>query len=696
MCYFKFGTFTEKEEVGMEFWKLDADPEDARGMILTLDLGPQEKKNLLRRKVLEELDATMDQLVKLSPDYLIIRSGKPNTFCAGADVEEILEVLKNPADVDALLRKAHGILMKIRNATYPVVAAIDGECLGGGLELAMACHARVATNNRKTAFALPETSLGIIPGFGGTQTLPRLVGARKALEIINGQKKLNGAEAAKCGLADACVKPEELMSEARWKAYVTQKGWNERFDHKPKNLRLPESIPCVGKRLILRGALQEVLKKTKGAYPAPLKAIEAVRASSKSIEKGLALERKLFAECANSPEAKSLTSVFFLDKEARSKDWLPGVKAEVPKKIGMIGAGIMGSGIAYAAISSNIPVVLHDTFPDPVGKAVIFIETMLGKAVKIGIMTAEEAAAKRRLLKVSTGDDLSALADADFVIEAVPEDLQLKRKMFAELEKVISPKAVIATNTSSFLPSDLAAELQYKDRFCAMHFFNPVRTMKLIEIAATQGSSPETIAKTLALTKALGKVPVLLDQECPGLIVNRVLVTGMAWALDQLQTLKIDPWKIDEAMEKFGMAMGPFKTLDLVGFDIGYHVMKVMMGYYPQDYPQSVAGIPLNKDKNLLGKKTGKGFYIWKGEEAVKPNKAILEKFGWKTECSSNDDVNAARNLLLLSMTREAKKIVDTGVCKSPDMVDLSLIHGAMLFANRRGLLLNPPVTITA
>ena len=680
----------------MEFWKLDADTEDTRGMILTLDLGPQEKKNLLRRKVLEELDETMDQLAKLIPDYLIIRSGKPNTFCAGADVEEIREILKNPADVDALLRKAHGILMKIRNASYPVVAAIDGECLGGGLELVMACHARVATTNRKTTFALPETSLGIIPGFGGTQTLPRLVGTRKALEIINGQKKLNGVEAAKCGLADSCVKPEELMSEARWRAYVVQKGWSERFDRKPKNLKLPESLPCIGKKLILRGALQEVLKKTKGAYPAPLKAIEAVRASSKSIEKGLALERKLFAECAKSPEAKSLTSIFFLDKEARSKDWLPGVKSEVPKKIGMIGAGIMGSGIAYAAISSNIPVILHDTFPEPVGKAVIFIETMLGKAVKMGKMTAEEAAAKRRLLKVSTGNDLSALADADFVIEAIIEDLQLKRKMFAELERVVSPQTIIATNTSSFLPSDLAAELQHKDRFCAMHFFNPVHKMQLIEIAATPASSPEAIAKTLALIKAIGKTPVLLDKECPGLIVNRVLVTGMAWALDQLQTLKVDPWKIDEAMEKFGMAMGPFKTLDLVGFDIGYHVMKVMMSYYPQDYPQAVAKIPLHKQKDLLGKKTGKGFYIWKGEEAVKPNKSILEKFCWKIECSSDDDVKAARNLLLLSMTREALKIVETGVCKSADMVDLSLIIGAGLFPNRRGLLLNPPATISS
>ena len=680
----------------MEFWKLEEDPEDTRGMILTLDLGPWDKKNLLRRKVLEELDETMGALAKLSPDYLIITSGKPDTFCAGADVEEIREVLKNPSDVEALLQKAHGILMKIRNASYPVVAAIDGECLGGGLELAMACHARVATSNRKTVFALPETSLGIIPGFGGTQTLPRLVGTRKALEIINGQKKLNGAEAVKCGLADSCVKPEELIGEARWRAYFISRDWNERFDRKTKGVKFPENLLCVGKRLILRRALQEVLKKTRGAYPAPLKAIEAVRASSKPIEKGLALERKLFAECAKSSEAKSLTSLFFLDKEARSKDWLPGVKVGVPKKIGIIGAGIMGSGIAYAAISSNIPVVLHDTFPEPVGKAVIFIETMFGKAVKMGKMTAEEAAAKRRLLKVSTGNDLSALADTDFVIEAIIEDLQLKRKMFAELEKVVSPQTVIATNTSSFLPSDLAAELQHKDRFCATHFFNPVHKMPLIEVAATPESSPETVAKALALTKAIGKTPVLLDRECPGLIVNRVLVTGMAWALDQLQTLKIDPWKIDEAMEKFGMEMGPFKTLDLVGFDIGYHVTKVMMSYYPQDYPKAVADITINKYKDLLGKKTGKGFYIWKDEKAVKPNKSILEKFGWKIECSSDDDVKAARNMLLLSMTREAQKIVTTGVCKSSDMVDLSLILGAGLFPNRRGLLLNPPATISS
>ncbi len=674
----------------MQFWKLERDSSD--NIVLSLDLGPEAKQNLLKARVLEELD---EFLANSRPNSLIITSAKPESFCAGADIEEIRGSLNNPVLVKQIREKAVGILLKIRHAPYPVVAAISGTCLGGGLELALACHARIAAKHPRTLFGLPETSIGIIPGFGGTQTLPRVIGLTRALEIIVGQKKLNAETAEKCGLVDTVVEPDRLLATARTFADCLRLGLTERYRTAKKN-RI-ESIPYFGRKLILSGAIKRVLKETKGVYPAPLRAIEAIGASCKNLETGLSVEGKLFAECAASPEARNLMSIFAVRNEARSKNWVNADPQKPPGCLGVVGAGKngmgMGKGIAYAAISAGIPTLLHDISPDCIHDAVALIESALKAGVAKKRITPAEAAARRALLTVSWGNRYERFRTTDFIVEAITENLEWKRALLSELEKHISPSAIIATNTSSLLPSEVAASLQHKDRFGAMHFFNPAEKMELVEIAGTPDTHPNTLARTLALTKALGKTPVVLDKECAGLVVNRILLRGIAKAFLKMLTVGIDPWKVDDWLERYGMMMGPFKTTDLVGFDTADHVIKSMGRYYPDSYPKLVLDMELMQNKAVLGKKTGKGFYFWDGERVGEPNYRIFQEINFKVRADSrnlktNDPwfVEAVAQIVLNEMRNEGSWLIAEGVLKSKDMIDLAIILGAGICPNRRGI----------
>ncbi|MDO8466718.1 MAG: 3-hydroxyacyl-CoA dehydrogenase NAD-binding domain-containing protein [bacterium] len=667
-----------------KFWKCSTDEEG--NMVAELDLGPDEKQNLLRAEVLKELNVILSTN---NPKCLIITTAKPHSFCAGADVGEINALANGKQEhLVAALESMHALLLKIRNSSYPIVAATSGECLGGGTELVLACHKRIAARHPKTRFGLPEVMLGVIPGFGGTQLLPKLVGVRKAMEVIVGQRKLSADDALKCGLVDKVVIPELLIVEAKKIAFE---------ETERKKLSWVDRIGAV-RDFVMRMAKKQTLKATKGVYPAPMKAIEAIDFSDANLEDGLAREGQLFLECAATMESASLRDIFLKQREAKSKDWIgvnppsahSGGGGTPPEKVLMLGAGVMGRAIAYAVLAGGVRVNLHDMSSKAIHEAVLFIEGQLAKEVKKSKLSLEKAQGMRDRLIVSYGDE-PTIDGVDFVIEAIVEDLTIKPRVLAELEKKLPENAVIATNTSSLLPSDIAAPLTRKDKFCAMHFFNPAHKMDLVEIVGTAETSKETLAKTLALIKAMGKTPILLDKECAGLLVNRVLVRGMAKALDCLLSGE-DPWEIDMALEGAGMVMGPFKTIDLVGFDIAYHVMKMMGHYYPEIYGKTEVGnLELHKFKDILGQKTGKGFYVWENNKAVKPNKEILKKFGW--ELFPHDKEIGALDcchLIRKEMNEEAMALVSERICSDPNMIDLSLVLGAGLFPNRRGLLKNP------
>lgn len=657
--------------------------------ILMLDCGEEAKQNLLSRQALEELNRVLDANLSNKPKAMIICSSKSESFCAGMDIEEIREIIKKPEEIKELLKRAEMILMKIHRAPYTIIAAISGECLGGGLELAMACKFRLATNNSQ--FGLPETALGIIPGFGGTQFLPKLVGLEKALEMItNGQKRISTREAHRLGLIDGEYEHYlELMGGA---LDIAQ---SSHFMNSFRKKHWLERVPVLGKKLILAGARKRALKETKGAYPAVFKAIDAVEASGGSLEKGLDKEHDLFGELIKTPQAKNLISIYFLKKDARAMKWVDAPDELPPRRVAVIGAGLMGRKIAYSLISKDIPVMLHDTNIKAVHDAVIFIESALGREKNRGYNNFQEIEEKRNLLMVSWGDDLSPIAGADFVIEAIIENLEIKQKLLKMVESTVAESAVIATNTSAILPSDIASGMTLKNRFCAMHFFNhPYQLMDLVEIAGTANTDKKTLMKTLALTKAMNKTPVVAEKECAGLIVNRVVTQYITDALYYLERTRIDPWMLDYFFEQHGMAMGPFKMLDLIGFDTGAHVMKVMGGYYKTLPTEKLQKMDIARHKDLLGEKTGQGFYIWKNGKAIAPNKKALARLGLpsRNDLEAEETASVMKTLMVSHLVKEAKKIYEEKVCRSENMIDLSVILGTGMAPNRRGLLGGVPV----
>ena len=686
----------------MRYWRTEID--SRFNTVLTLDLGPKEKQNKLKSEVMRELGV---YLKEYHPNSLVIASAKPDSFCAGADVEEIREVLGNAMKVQEYLLEVEKIFLGIYEAPYPVVAAVSGVCLGGGLELAMVCHERIAADHPKTMLGLPETSLGIIPGFGGTQTLPRIVGMQKALELILGGafKKLNASDALKCGLVSKVVASDKLIDEAKQLAKDLAASHHKNGKRHKRGI---EKLPIFGQKLILHGALKMTMTATKGAYPAPVKAIEAVSFSSGDMRRGLQREHQLFSECVRTPEAENLINIYFLKEEAKSRQWIDVGKLApfIYGPVGIVGAGVMGQGIALAAISANLPVILHDSRPESVYNAVRYIEKNLGKDVARGKLDPDTAKKRRDLLSVTYGHDLSGLKNAGIVIEAIIENLDEKHKLLTTIEKTLkNPDAIIATNTSSLLPSEIAAPLARKDRFCAMHFFNPAERMELVEIAGIPETNPEKLAAAINLAKMLRKIPIVLKKECAGLVVNRVLVMGMSRAMLAMLQLGMRPWDIDRLLERYGFMMGPFKTADLVGFDTAEHVLKTMAHYYPENYPDLVRDMDLKENKAVLGKKTGRGFYVWHekkpnffqrlaGQKDVEPNLRVDEEIHFNKKAGDRNFQIHPQSIvestvadILQEMREEAQAIMTEKVMDSWDMLDLALILGAGICPNRRGLI---------
>jgi|GEM_PF-97249 len=661
-------------------------------LLVELDLGPGHKKNILKRAVFEELSDLMDKATSGRPPAgMIIASAKEDSFCAGADINEFLPMFEHPKKACGLLYDAEKLLLKILNSPFPIIAAINGECLGGGLELVLACHYRIAARDPRVKFALPETSLGIIPGFGGTQLLPRIVSMETAAQMILGNKELSAEEAMRRGLVDECVEQDRLIPSAR---AVILRGDAAADLKKSPPKRWIEKLPC-GWRAVLNRAGKEVIGKTKGLYPAYKYAVEALRASKKSLKKGLRREHELFIKCLETSEARSCVNFFFL--EAKAKSVRPSKIVSLPSSYGVIGAGIMGQGIAHALLSTEQPVHLHDLFQSAAENGKGAIEAMLAKGVAKGKITAEAAEKARDNLTISYGEDLKSFIGCDFVVEAIKEDLAVKHKTLRAVEEYLRPNSIVATNTSSLLPSEIAAGLKNPERLIAMHFFNPVHKMKLVEIACHANTWPDVLPKTVAVTKAIGKLPLVLERECPGLLVNRVLMQFLAKATQGVFAGHVDPWDLDRTCEASGMEMGPFKMLDHVGLDIATDVLHTMQKYYPDRIPEAVQKINFaaEKERGFMGRKSGKGFYFWNGDAAVKPNYRMREVFSLVADRAGDEAIaRYFMEKIMDAMRSEAEAIIKEGVCLSKDMIDYAMIRGAGMLHNRRGIFGLPPKKI--
>jgi 3-hydroxyacyl-CoA dehydrogenase/enoyl-CoA hydratase/3-hydroxybutyryl-CoA epimerase len=601
-------------------WKPALSVEMADGVaVITFDL-PNESVNKLSRAVKDEFVALVTRLERdTNVQAAVFISGKPDVWIAGADIEEFLQ-LKTASDAERLSRDGQMLLDSVENLRVPIIAAIHGACLGGGLETALACRYRIATDHPKTILGLPEVQLGLIPGAGGTQRLPRRIGLTNALDLILTGKHVRAKKALQLGLVDELVHPSILRSVAIQRAREVAEGRrrSEKHGGGMKGMLL-DGNPA-GRAIVLRKAREQTLAKSRGHYPALIAAIDVVAAG---YEKGPAFgyrdESRRFGEMAMTDVSRQLIFLFFATNELK-KD--PGVEpAQYPElpvsafeplpveKIAIIGAGFMGAGIASIAVQHGSLVRMKDADHARVAKGYASVRDVL-----------RERLTKKQITKVQYSDymallggtvDYSGFGNVDLVIEAVFEDLAIKHQVLRETEAVISTHAIFATNTST-IPINLIAQASARpERVLGMHFFSPVHKMPLVEVITTDATHPQVTATTVAYAKKLGKTVIVVN-DGPGFYVNRILspyINEAAILLDQGVAVDI----IDKALVDFGFPVGPITLIDEVGLDVATKAGKIMAEAFP-DRMQPAKSIPAVVAAGRYGRKSQKGFYTYDKE----------------------------------------------------------------------------------
>lgn len=566
--------------------------DDAHICTLTFDRAGS-SANVFDRATLEELDAHLAELEKLAIlRGVILASAKHKIFIAGADLHEFVRS-PDPAALAAIVDLGHRVFTRLQKLHAPSVAAIHGACLGGGCELALACDWRVASVAKPTKIGLPETQLGILPAWGGSVRLPLLIGLPAALGIILPGRQLAAIPAKKIGLVDELAHPEYLLATART---LLARGKREH-----SAFRITHLPPA--RQLIAAKARKDVLAKTRGHYPAPLKAIQVCTAAlSLPLDQALALEKAAFLELIRTPECRNLLSVFFLQERAKKLS-APSTPSPV-NRVAVIGAGVMGAGIAQWTSARGLPVTLSDIAPDALARGLHAIRATYREAVARHTFTAAEATAGfDRITPVHTR---VPLASADLVIEAAVEKLEAKQAIFRDIEARVRPDTILATNTSALSIDSIAQNLAHPERVIGIHFFNPVHRMQLVELVRGPRTSDATLATALQFTKALGKLPVVVN-DSPGFLVNRILIPGLIEAV-ALVAAGHSPVAIDRALLEFGMPMGPLRLADEVGLDVALHVATDLAARLPHLAPPDPLLSRLVAEKHL-GKKSGRGFY---------------------------------------------------------------------------------------
>jgi len=650
---------------------------------LTFDC-PGEKVNKLSSEALVELSDTLKAASTNSElRVLVFVSNKSDIFIAGADISEI-NTIATADDGYLKARSGQAVLDQLAAFPVPTVAAIDGAALGGGLELALACTFRVVSDNPKTQLGLPEVNLGIIPGFGGTQRLPRLIGVNAALPMIISGGSADGFKSEKLGLADRCVSAAFFRSEvAKFCAQcATESGRNAILEVRKSKVkgRWMVAMPFAS-AMIASTARRAVVIKSGGHYPAPFAAINAVMEGIKMpLAQGLDQEARKFSELVGTPISKNLISLFFLQEDLKKYTGVAeGVQAKPVRQSGVIGAGLMGGGIAWLLSSKAIAVRLKDVNWNAINLAYQSASKIYSKLVETRKMTRSDA--QLGLNAISATTDYSGFGAADVVIEAVVENIDIKKKVFAELETKIRADAVIASNTSSLSITAMAADLKHPERFVGMHFFSPVNRMPLVEVIPGEKTSPETIATIVQLAKILKKTPIVV-KNCPGFLVNRILIPYVNEAVRLLED-GAEIADIDRIMEGFGMPMGPLALADEVGLDVGYKVAKILEDGYGDRMAVAMSFDRIHQKDDLKGKKTGKGFYVHAGATKV-PN-AEIASLVQRTPGRSVSSADILDRLILI-MVNEAARCIAEGVVEKPAYLDIAMVMGSGFPPFRLGL----------
>ncbi|HEY9225036.1 MAG TPA: fatty acid oxidation complex subunit alpha FadJ, partial [Gemmatimonadaceae bacterium] len=645
---------------------------DGDVLVVTIDR-PGETVNTLSTVMVGEFEGLFlrideDPLIKA----VILISGKPENFIAGADVDQFPEI-RAASEAERISRIGQDLLHRMEHLRVPVVAAIHGACLGAGLETALACRYRVCTDHPKTVFALPEVQLGLIPGMGGTQRLPRRVGLQAALDMILTGRNVRAKRALQMGLVDEMVHPailrEIAIDRARGLAAGTRHASRQR-NFGATNLLL-EHNP-LGRGLVFRKARESVMEKTHGNYPAPLAALEAVHAGySRGFEGGLREEARLFGEMAVTPVSRQLVFLFFASN-ALKKD--PGVAPPAPtprevKKLGVLGAGFMGAGITSVAVQQGTLVRLKDTDNARIGKGLAAVRSVLDERLTKKQITRQTFDDYLSLVGGTT--DYSGFESVDLVIEAVFEDLALKHRMIAELEPAIDPGAIYASNTSTIPIARIAEVAKHPERVLGMHFFSPVHKMPLLEVIVTPQTDPEATVTAVAYGKRLGKTVIVVN-DGPGFYTTRTLSAYMNEAgrlIDEGAPIEV----LDRALVDFGFPVGPITLLDEVGIDVGGKVGQVLAEAFGERLGASDA-MRRVVAAGRTGRKGGKGFYRYDETGKKGPvDESIYEIIGGQRRDFERDEMTQR---CVLAMVNEAARCLEEGILRSPRDGDIGAVFG--------------------
>ena len=636
-----------------------------------------ESVNKFDQNSLEELREVVTQLAAdKSVSGLLVTSAK-GVFIVGADITQFLKGFQVPQDeLVQWVKDSQKVFSDLEKLDFPSVCAINGYALGGGFEFGLACTYRVASTKAKVG--LPEVKLGLLPGFGGTSRLPRLVGADNALEWIAGGTENSPEKALEIGAVDAVVEHDILRDAALDllnRAVSGELDWQAKRAEKQLPLKLNENESLMA----FETARAFIAGKVGPNYPAPLTIVGVMQASARfSLEGALEIEAEGFAELAKSPEATALIGLFLGDQLLKKKAKSSTKIAEPVNRAAVIGAGIMGGGVAYQSSYKGIPIAMKDIVQSQLDLGMSEATKIMHKQVERGRMKADKMA--QVLIGITPTLSYENLADADLIVEAVVEKESVKKVVLAQTESMISEKAILVSNTSTISISKLAQGLKRPEQFCGMHFFNPVHRMPLVEVIRGEKSSESTIAATVAYASAMGKSPIVVN-DCPGFLVNRVLFPYLA-GFAGLVNDGVDFERIDKMMEKFGWPMGPAFLLDVVGIDTAFHAGGVMAEGFPDRMSQDVPTI-ISKmyEKKWYGQKNENGFYIHSKDKKGRPKKEAtpgVADFLQDLGVGSDDSISDAEIIdrMMLPMLMESSRCLEDNIVETPMEVDMGLIYG--------------------
>ncbi len=607
--------------------------------------------NVLSKELLSELGEVIKEVASIKPLALVIGSAKEKGFIAGADIKEFVSI-KDEKEGFELIKRGQLIMDSIEALSFPTVAMINGFCLGGGLELALACNYRVADNDHSIKLGLPEIKLGIHPGFGGTVRACKLVGGLAAMDMMLTGRMISVKAAKKIGLVDMAVPKRHLKNAAKLMALKPPKkrkglGWKKLADAK------------LFRRLVAGKMRKKVSSKArKEHYPAPFELIDLYEKYLDSPSRMYEEEAKSVASLITGDTAQNLVQVFFLQERLKSF----GGKAKV--KFGhlhVVGAGVMGGDIAAWSALRGMSVTLQDREPKFIAPAIKRAHKLFSKKLK------EKRLVQAAIDRLMPDVDGNGIREADVIVEAIFEDLDAKRALFKDLEKKAKKSAILATNTSSIPIEEIAEALKKPERLVGIHFFNPVAQMMLVEVVKGKNSSDKMFNSSVSYVQQIGKLPLPV-KSTPGFLVNRILVPYLLEGVEMV-TEGIAPERIDEAAVKFGMPMGPVLLADTVGLDICLHVAEIFSKYMDMKIPEKLEKMVKAGE---LGKKSGKGFYQYENGKQIKNKDAV------------GGNLKEIEDRLLLRYLNESVASLRESVVEDSDLLDAGMIFGTG-FAPFRG-----------